>query len=238
MTFLTSCRDGYRTVPHLIRFKCDRCGGGFKTIRQHTPPTPIVRRIREFNLRALASARRSSSFSAVTISDFSRLSCVNMSARVGGDDDDAGGGNSSSLAVRFKLLLVVALHHIILATIGDNKICCTPAHTHTQWKTDIADAAGWRERFVSGEFASCWQCFFFVCHHTRRFRAALDGGGLLKNHYANNIHTPERAGARRSCCRFVGASEWRLNWSLLCSGGSNWGGWLCRRRWWWPGVRR
>lgn len=114
--------------------------------------------------------------------------------------------DSGSLAVRFKLLLVVALHHIILATIGDNKICCTPARTHTHrvenrycrrsGRTEPRMAWAVCERricIVSAMFF--WCVCAVVALPLAVFGAAVEWGGLLKNHYANNIHTPSGAGA-------------------------------------------
>lgn len=86
--------------------------------------------------------------------------------------------------MRFKLLLVVVLHHIILAAtatdivvlrIGDNKICCTAT------RLTLATVTGKRICIVAA---------FFLCarYFSPLALAPVEWGGLLKNHYANNVH--------------------------------------------------
>lgn len=177
------------TVPHLIRFKCEiqnhsrpglywpvaMGGGGVGMMLCTVPASPLT-----------------------IFADFLRLTCVNMSVRLGV------GEVGRSLAVRFKLLLVVGLHHIILdatATdivvlrIGDNKICCTAT------RLTLATVTGKRICIVAA--------FFFMCALFFATRTGASGMGWFIEKSLRKQCT------RRTACRFVGASEWCLNWSLL-----------------------
>lgn len=102
----------------------------------------------------------------------------------------------------------------------DDRSQCQSA-TNVPQKPDAACVCTTRRGFA----LLCFLCSFFCergCGVVLVFTltcapayADRVGDGLLKNHYANNIRCSGARAAR--CRRFVGASEWCLNWSLLCT---------------------